>query len=87
MIIIYTVANEINKDRIIFYSIMSLFTSIMSYVLNPIAMAKGYRLAFQEIDRAILIYENAECKYDAILVAALIKGEEYISKYSYEMKG
>lgn len=86
LIIIYTVVNEINKNRIVFYSIMSLFTSIMSYVLNPIAMAKGYRLAFQEIDKAILIYENGKCENDDILVVALIKGEEYISKYSYEMK-
>lgn len=86
LIVIYIAGNDTNKNKIIFYSVMSLFTSIMSYVLNPMAMAKGYRAAYQEIDKAIFKYQHSKKKNEKILLRALIKGEEYINKYSYEMK-
>lgn len=86
LIVIYLTSNEENKNRIIFHSIMSLFTSIMSYVLNPIPMAKGYRLAYQEIDKAIFEFQEKGSKNGEILVSSLAKGEEYISQYSYDIK-
>ncbi len=84
LIVIYITSNDINKVKIIFYSIMSIFTSIISYVLNPMSIAKGYRLAYQEIDKAIFKYQNSGKKKDKILSTAINKGEQYINKYSFK---
>lgn len=86
LIVIYVAVNDINKNKIVFYSIVSLFASIMSYILNPLAIAKGYRLAYQEIDKAILEFENTGSTNKEFLSFALIKGEEYVKQYCYEMK-
>lgn len=85
IIVIYISVQDVDATRIVFYSVMSLFVSIMSYVLNPLAMARGYRKAYQEIDKAIFEYEKRKENID-ILEKALVCGEEYIEKYSYEMK-
>lgn len=58
---------------------MALFTSIMSYALNPIAIAKGYRLAYQEVDKAIFNYRKDGMKNEEVLASALVEGEKYIS--------
>lgn len=85
IIVIYISVQNVDATRIVFYSVMSLFVSIMGYVLNPLAMARGYRKAYQEIDRAIFEYEKKNENVE-ILEKALVCGEEYIEKYSYEMK-
>lgn len=86
LIVIYITVDNLNKNSIVFYSVVSLFSSIMSYILSPMTIAKGYRLAYQEIDKAIFQYENSKDKNTEILSFALMKGEEYIKKYCYEMK-
>lgn len=86
LIVIYISVNNIDARKIVFYSIMSLFTSIMQYVLTPMAMARGYRKAYQIIDKAILSYEKNGCKDIEILEDALNLGEGYIEKYSYKIK-
>lgn len=88
LIVIYIssdVSNGVDTNRIIFYSIASLFVSVMNYALAPMAMSKGYRKAYQEINTAILKYECIE-KDKKVLAEAIIKGEEYIEKYSFEIK-
>lgn len=85
IIIIYISVEDVDATRIVFYSVMSLFVSIMGYVLNPLAMSRGYRKAYQEIDKAIFEYEK-ELKNVDLLKEALVCGEEYIEKYSFEMK-
>lgn len=76
-----TSGEEINKNKIIFYSIISLFVSIMSYVLNPKRISSGYRNAYQEIDTALLKFDNSDFE---MLSEALIKGEEHIKTYSFD---
>lgn len=85
IIVIYISIDNLDATRIVFYSVMSLFVSIMGYVLNPLAMARGYRKAYQEIDKAIFEFEKDKNNTD-ILEKALVSGEEFIEKYSYEMK-
>lgn len=86
LVVIYISVNNIDARKIVFYSIMSLFVSIMQYVLTPMAMARGYRKAYQSIDKAIFAYEKGGCQDIAILEEALNLGEDYIEKYSYEIK-
>lgn len=88
LIVIYIssdISNGVDTNRIIFYSIASLFVSVMYYALAPMAMSRGYRKAYQEINTAILKYECIE-KDGKALAEAIIKGEECIEKYSFEVK-
>lgn len=86
LIVIYITVDNLNESGIVFYSVVSLFTSIMSYILSPITIAKGYKLAYQKIDKAIFLFENSSNQDKEILSSALIEGEELIKKYCYEMR-
>ncbi len=89
MIVIYISSdkdNNIDTNRIIFYSIASLFVSVMYYSLNPMSISRGYRKAFHDINRAILMTENQNDEREKLLTDSIVRGEEYIEKYSYEIK-
>lgn len=78
--------NMIDTSRIIFYSIASLFLSVMNYALTPMAMARGYRKAFLEINKAILEYRSQSSKSEQMLADKISEGEEIIDMYTFEMK-
>ncbi len=89
LIVIY-ISSENNKgvdtNRIIFYSIASLFVSVMYYVLSPMAVSRGYRRAFREINKAILKSECQSVGKEIALADAIVMGEEYIERYSFDIK-
>lgn len=71
-IVIYVSVIEEEKGKVLFYSIVSFFSSIITYIVNPYKASSAYRKAYMIIDCALLKDENIQ--------EALEKGESIISK-------
>ena len=48
------------KGKILFYSIVSFFSSIITYIVNPYKTSLAYREAYMLIDFALLNNENIQ---------------------------
>lgn len=53
-IVIYVSTVNEGKEKIIFYSIVSFFSSIATYIINPYKTSLAYRKAYMLIDFALL---------------------------------
>lgn len=59
-IVIYVSMVDEEKGKILFYSIVSFFSSIITYIVNPYKTSLAYREAYMIIDFALLNNENIE---------------------------
>lgn len=71
-IVIYASMMDAGKTKILFYSIISFFSSIITYIVNPYKTSMAYRKAYMLIDFALLKNANIQ--------EALEKGESLIYK-------
>jgi len=63
---------DAGKGKILFYSIVSFFSSIITYIVNPYKTSLAYREAYMLIDFALLNNENIQ--------EAIKNGEKLIHK-------
>jgi hypothetical protein len=59
-IVIYVSMIDEGKGKILFYSIISFFSSIITYIVNPYKTSLAYREAYMLIDFALLNNENIQ---------------------------
>ena len=59
-IVIYVSMSDEGKGKILFYSIVSFFSSIITYIVNPYKTSLAYRKAYMLIDFALLNNENIQ---------------------------
>lgn len=59
-IVIYVGMVDEGKGKILFYSIVSFFSSIITYIVNPHKTSFAYREAYMLIDFALLNNENIQ---------------------------
>lgn len=71
-IVIYVSMVDEGKGKILFYSIISFFSSIITYIINPYKTSLAYREAYMLIDFALLNNENVQ--------ESIKKGEKLIYK-------
>ena len=71
-IVIYVSMIDESKGKVLFYSIVSFFSSIITYIVNPYKTSLAYREAYLLIDFALLNNENIQ--------EAIKKGEKIIYK-------
>ena len=71
-IVIYVSMVDAGKGKILFYSIVSFFSSIITYIVNPYKTSLAYREAYMLIDFALLNNENIQ--------EAIKNGEKLIHK-------
>ena len=71
-IVIYVSMVDERKGKILFYSIVSFFSSIITYIVNPYKTSLAYREAYILIDFALLNNDNIQ--------ESIKKGEKIIYK-------
>ena len=71
-IVIYVSMVDERKGKILFYSIVSFFSSIITYIVNPYKTSLAYRESYMLIDFALLNNENIQ--------ESIKKGEKIIYK-------
>ncbi len=71
-IVIYVSVMENNSGKVIFYSIISFFASVITYVINPQKISVAYRNAYMLIDSALVKNSGVQ--------DAIIEGERVIAK-------
>lgn len=86
LFVIYIVSSDKeDTNRILFYSIMSLITSIMDYVISPMTISRGYRNAYETLKIALIEYDYNIDKFSSIKEAITL-GENSITTHTYDKK-
>lgn len=70
--------------RVILYSILAIILSVLDLLIQPFNHAKGYRKAYEMVDKGII--ESVQNNDIKILINARINAEAVIGKYVFKYK-
>ena len=73
-----------SAGRVILYSILAIILSVLDLLIQPFNHAKGYRKAYEMIDKGII--KSVQKNDINILLKARIDAESVIGKYIFKYK-
>ena len=76
--------DNIEIFRVVVYSLLGILGSLLSFIMNPIKQAYGYRIAYQILDGVLIsVCNNGNGNVSKLLNDAITRGERYITHSTY----
>jgi len=77
-------SEQLDIFKIVLYSLIGIFSTLLNFITNPYKQAYGYRMAFELLNKvqSMIVNKNKE-ERETILQTAIEVGEKYITHSTY----